>query len=112
MVAAFVVPANQNSLLSSPVLRQNTDQATPLQMAFDKTEPSNMFEGPLPLVKERDACGVGFIANTKAGGTCSVDINNCRGSFELVPGGSITSFRGLEKQITVSALSDFPFLLL
>ena len=30
---------------------------------------SNMFEGPTPLVKERDACGVGFIANTSEGGT-------------------------------------------
>jgi glutamate synthase domain-containing protein 1 len=27
-----------------------------------------MFEGPAPLVKERDACGVGFIANTQSGG--------------------------------------------
>ena len=32
-------------------------------------ESSNMFEGPTPLVKERDACGVGFIANTSEGGT-------------------------------------------
>jgi hypothetical protein len=31
-------------------------------------EESNMFEGPTPLVKERDACGVGFIANTSEGG--------------------------------------------
>ncbi|KAL7552362.1 hypothetical protein ACHAWF_015596 [Thalassiosira exigua] len=30
-------------------------------------ETSNMFEGPAPLVKERDACGVGFIANTNGG---------------------------------------------
>eukprot|EP00571_Detonula_confervacea_P013151 CAMPEP_0172310350 /NCGR_PEP_ID=MMETSP1058-20130122/11432_1 /TAXON_ID=83371 /ORGANISM="Detonula confervacea, Strain CCMP 353" /LENGTH=1669 /DNA_ID=CAMNT_0013023145 /DNA_START=142 /DNA_END=5151 /DNA_ORIENTATION=- len=30
-------------------------------------ETSNMFEGPLPLVRERDACGVGFIANTNSG---------------------------------------------
>ena len=29
---------------------------------------TNMFEGPTPLVKERDACGVGFIANTSEGG--------------------------------------------
>ena len=37
-------------------------------MAFDtKGQPSNMFDGPMPLVKERDACGVGFIANTKSG---------------------------------------------
>ena len=83
MVAAFV-PTNQNSLLSSPVLRQNIDQATHLQMAFDKSEPSNMFDGPLPLVKERDACGVGFIANTKTGGTCIIDINKRLGSFELL----------------------------
>lgn len=32
---------------------------------------SNMFEGPAPLVRERDACGVGFIANTQEGGECS-----------------------------------------
>jgi len=29
---------------------------------------SNMFEGPVSLTRERDACGVGFIANTKSGG--------------------------------------------
>jgi hypothetical protein len=31
-------------------------------------ETQNMFEGPLPLVRERDACGVGFIANVNSGG--------------------------------------------
>jgi len=38
-------------------------------MAFDleEGETSNMFDGPGPLVKERDACGVGFVVNTKAG---------------------------------------------
>jgi len=36
-------------------------------MAFDTSKPSNMFEGPAPLTKERDACGVGFIANTLSG---------------------------------------------
>ena len=43
---------------------------TELQMAFDLKDGqvSNMFDGPTPLVKERDACGVGFIANTKSGG--------------------------------------------
>jgi len=43
---------------------------TELQMAFDLNDGqvSNMFDGPTPLVKERDACGVGFIANTKSGG--------------------------------------------
>ena len=41
-----------------------------LKMAFNlkEGETSNMFEGPAPLVKERDACGVGFIANTQSGG--------------------------------------------
>ena len=39
-------------------------------MAFDLKDGqvSNMFDGPLPLLKERDACGVGFIANTQSGG--------------------------------------------
>ena len=41
-----------------------------LNMAFKlkEGETSNMFDGPTPLTKERDACGVGFIANTKEGG--------------------------------------------
>jgi glutamate synthase (ferredoxin) len=42
---------------------------TQLNMAFDSDKPSNMFDGPMALTKERDACGVGFIANTKSGGT-------------------------------------------
>lgn len=41
---------------------------TSLYMAFDKEKPTNMFDGPMALTKERDACGVGFIANTKTGG--------------------------------------------
>jgi glutamate synthase (ferredoxin) len=36
-------------------------------MAFPTDKPSNMFDGPLALTKERDACGVGFVANTKSG---------------------------------------------
>lgn len=36
-------------------------------MAFRTDKPTNMFDGPLPLVKERDACGVGFVANTQSG---------------------------------------------
>eukprot|EP00569_Conticribra_weissflogii_P004752 CAMPEP_0171341962 /NCGR_PEP_ID=MMETSP0878-20121228/12651_1 /TAXON_ID=67004 /ORGANISM="Thalassiosira weissflogii, Strain CCMP1336" /LENGTH=1701 /DNA_ID=CAMNT_0011844453 /DNA_START=175 /DNA_END=5280 /DNA_ORIENTATION=- len=45
------------------------DLSTALSMAFPlkEGEVSNMFEGPRPLVKERDACGVGFIANTSSG---------------------------------------------
>lgn len=41
---------------------------TQLNMAFDSDKPSNMFDGPMALTKERDACGVGFVANTKLGG--------------------------------------------
>jgi glutamate synthase (ferredoxin) len=44
-----------------------TARATALTMAFDYSQPSNIFEGPTPLVGERDACGVGFIANTQSG---------------------------------------------
>ena len=43
-----------------------------LQMAFTTDKPSNMFDGPRALVKERDACGVGFIANTHSGGELDV----------------------------------------
>mmetsp|Transcript_43894 Transcript_43894/g.64475 ORF Transcript_43894/g.64475 Transcript_43894/m.64475 type:complete len:1695 (-) Transcript_43894:344-5428(-) len=40
-----------------------------LNMAFklEEGQTSNMFEGPMPLVRERDACGVGFIANVNTG---------------------------------------------
>lgn len=50
--------------------QQKSKALTQLQMAFELKEGqvSNMFEGPAPLVKERDACGVGFIANTSSGG--------------------------------------------
>lgn len=44
---------------------------TQLNMAFKDDEPSNIFDGPMALTKERDACGVGFIANTKEGGKIS-----------------------------------------
>lgn len=36
-------------------------------MAFDTEQPSNMFDGPMALTRERDACGVGFVANAKCG---------------------------------------------
>jgi hypothetical protein len=41
-----------------------------LSMAFESNpgEESNIFDGPMALTKERDACGVGFIANTQSGG--------------------------------------------
>lgn len=57
-----------NSRLSQEQF-QRSKAMTELQMAFNlkEGEVSNMFEGPAPLVKERDACGVGFIANTSSG---------------------------------------------
>jgi hypothetical protein len=47
----------------------NQHSKTQLNMAFHTDKPSNMFDGPRALVRERDACGVGFIANTQSGGT-------------------------------------------
>jgi hypothetical protein len=44
---------------------------TQLHMVFSLKEgqTTNMFDGPLALTQERDACGVGFIVNTQDGGT-------------------------------------------
>jgi hypothetical protein len=43
---------------------------TNLNMAFrlESGKESNMFDGPMSIVKERDACGVGFIFNGNKGG--------------------------------------------
>lgn len=57
--SAFVPPSLKSvSNVFSP-------EKTKLNMAFPTDQPSNMFDGPLALTKERDACGVGFVANTK-----------------------------------------------
>ena len=50
-----------------------------LDMAFrlKEGETSNIFDGPMALTKERDACGVGFIANTKSGGEICVYVHLC-----------------------------------
>jgi len=50
--------------------KRRTFGSTRLSMAF-KLEPgqeTNMFDGHMALTKERDACGVGFVVNTQAGG--------------------------------------------
>lgn len=52
--------------------QDNQCSFTQLNMAFPSDEPSNIFDGPMALTKERDACGVGFIANTKAGGKFAI----------------------------------------
>ena len=61
---------NINSRIINEELSAQSKSMTELKMAFDLEDGqvSNMFEGPAPLVKERDACGVGFIANTQSGG--------------------------------------------
>ena len=54
---------------SRPLAWSNADSAC--RMAFttaDDETTTNMFDGPLALTKERDACGVGFVANPKLGG--------------------------------------------
>jgi hypothetical protein len=64
LVAALPI----NAFLPSSLKPHANIFNTKLQMAFTSNKPSNMFDGPRALVKERDACGVGFIANTKSGG--------------------------------------------
>ena len=61
-VSAFHVAPHHSTRVGPP--------ATTALNAFQlkEGERHNMFEGPAPLVKERDACGVGFIANTNSGG--------------------------------------------
>mmetsp|Transcript_15929 Transcript_15929/g.24801 ORF Transcript_15929/g.24801 Transcript_15929/m.24801 type:complete len:1699 (-) Transcript_15929:113-5209(-) len=61
---------NGNAASTKVVSNNNNDDVgskTRLQMAFSKEQPTNIFDGPLALTKERDACGVGFIANTQSG---------------------------------------------
>jgi hypothetical protein len=62
---------------SIATITDGNNRALTTMQAFQlaEGETSNMFEGPAPLVKERDACGVGFIANTSEGGksVCSYD---------------------------------------
>ena len=74
LAMAFSPASSVTSTTSSPWLKTqamttastSTSTSTNLKMAWNvDPNDSNMFEGPAPLVKERDACGVGFIANTK-----------------------------------------------
>lgn len=51
---------SQSSFLS------NDASSTRLNMAWDAKEETTMFDGYSALTKERDACGVGFIANTNS----------------------------------------------
>ena len=72
------VDVDQTKLVSGPFASEERSpspvSSSALSMAFDLKDgqKSNMFDGPLPLLKERDACGVGFIANTQSGGKIHV----------------------------------------
>lgn len=73
MIAAITastasVLAFQTHINTSPRIVQQPSTTTLNAFQLKDGETQNMFEGPAPLVKERDACGVGFIANTKSGG--------------------------------------------
>lgn len=65
-----VTPFAPSSIISKSLRDTNVEpgHSTKISMAFKTDEPSNIFDGPMALTKERDACGVGFIANTKSGG--------------------------------------------
>ena len=68
ITASTSVLAFQNHINTSPRIIQHQPTTTLNAFQLKDGETQNMFEGPAPLVKERDACGVGFIANTKSGG--------------------------------------------
>ena len=59
---------SQKSVAQKPATFSDSSQTwSRLNMAFDSTQGTNMYDGPMALTKERDACGVGFVANTKEG---------------------------------------------
>jgi glutamate synthase (ferredoxin) len=89
VVSAFVPAGNQalsshrsSSFTAVESQQQNSGFAQPSSWSTDycksdsrlsmstttKQSESTMFDGPMALTKERDACGVGFIANTQSGG--------------------------------------------
>ncbi len=74
---AFIQPSIRSKVATGSAFNINSRNKAMerLQMAFDLKDGqvSNMFEGPAPLVKERDACGVGFIANTNSGGRMKIE---------------------------------------
>ena len=60
--------AKQRHGVASSSVASSTTSSALTAFRLKDGETQNMFEGPLPLVKERDACGVGFIANVNSGG--------------------------------------------
>ena len=72
VIAASAASAFQTHVSSRHAVKVDHSATTALKaFQLKEGETKNMFEGPRPLVKERDACGVGFIANTQSGGELS-----------------------------------------
>ena len=68
VIAASAASAFQTHVSSRHAVKVDHSATTALKaFQLKEGETKNMFEGPRPLVKERDACGVGFIANTQSG---------------------------------------------
>jgi glutamate synthase (ferredoxin) len=68
MVAAATGASAFRATTRHSIARPRATSATALDaFRLKEGETRNMFDGPRPLVLERDACGVGFIANTSGG---------------------------------------------
>jgi len=62
--AAFLPTHQTSSVVPNVAVTGDRSRSwTSLNMAFDNSERSNIYDGPMALTKERDACGVGFVAN-------------------------------------------------
>mmetsp|Transcript_6036 Transcript_6036/g.6809 ORF Transcript_6036/g.6809 Transcript_6036/m.6809 type:complete len:1700 (+) Transcript_6036:61-5160(+) len=66
-LSPFLNPRHDGFTFIGSTADRSNEPWSRLNMAFDSTEESNIFDGPMALTKERDACGVGFIANTNSG---------------------------------------------
>lgn len=64
--STFTLQSNNNNRAKHSL---SSSSSSKLSMAFELKdgETSNMFDGPLALTRERDACGVGFIASSSSG---------------------------------------------
>ena len=61
------LPSHQSGVQHAATFSDRSESWSDLNMAFDSSEGSNIYDGPMALTKERDACGVGFVANTNEG---------------------------------------------
>jgi len=58
------LPTHQSGVQHAATFSDRSESWSGLNMAFDSSQDSNIYDGPMALTKERDACGVGFVANT------------------------------------------------